>query len=234
MIDLDNDRVTISGVIELILDQWTGEVIGRRAQLEPVLQRVVPTLVYVCSETPDLRPMPVAAAAARPARLTRSATSAQVMELGWRVGKALLAWRRTHDAGDGDGVGAGVRPHIRRGHLHTYWTGPLDGPRRAVVRWCCQSESTWTTTLTLARSRLCPSSANLEAITAADTTSPVAGEVRILTATSVAASVSRSPAYAEQFLLGTITKKSGRPWSVGSGWRQSGRPESTNTGLGVA
>lgn len=133
LIDLDNDRVTISGIIELILDQWTGDVIGRRAQMEPVLQRVVPTLVYVCSETPDLRPMPVATPAA--ARPTRSATSAQVMELGWRVGKALLAWRRTHDANDGDGVGAGVRPHIRRGHLHTYWTGPLDGPRRAVVRW---------------------------------------------------------------------------------------------------
>lgn len=135
MIDLTLDELTIAGAIDKVLDLWLGSsVAGRREQFQPVLRQLIPTLVYLCSEVPDLRLMAAPATKKQEAKV--EASPAQVWELGWRVGTALLAWRSARERDTTGGVGPGVRPHVRRGHPHTYWRGPKDGsPRHTVLRW---------------------------------------------------------------------------------------------------
>ncbi len=57
-------------------------------------------------------------------------------EAGWRLGAAL---RRAVDGahkGHGDGSHASPRPHIRRAHWHSYWTGPKTAGERSIgIRW---------------------------------------------------------------------------------------------------
>jgi hypothetical protein len=59
----------------------------------------------------------------------------EVVQLGFRLGPALNAARQQggqHQAGDG--TGTRLRPHRRRGHYHTYWTGRR-GSQVPKLRW---------------------------------------------------------------------------------------------------
>ena len=57
-------------------------------------------------------------------------------DVGWRLGAAL---RGTLDAvrrAGKEGSHASPRPHIRRAHWHSYWTGPMAASERSIrVRW---------------------------------------------------------------------------------------------------
>lgn len=59
---------------------------------------------------------------------------------GYRIGATLrLAGIRSDDAsrerGAGEAGRASPRPHIRRAHWSTYWTGPRDRPQKPVLKW---------------------------------------------------------------------------------------------------
>lgn len=59
----------------------------------------------------------------------------------WIVGAA--AWKQlreaernySHEAKTTSGEHRSPRPHERSGHWHHYWTGPLAGPRKLILRW---------------------------------------------------------------------------------------------------
>lgn len=107
-----------------------------REQLAPAVALVAPLvslLLYLCSEEPDLgnREPPQ-----HPSHRSR-ATGAQgetVWQVGERVGAALMAAAGAASEAQG-GIHAGPRPHVRRAHWHTYWTGPRGGQRTARARW---------------------------------------------------------------------------------------------------
>jgi hypothetical protein len=125
---LDNadTKAARNGVSEAVLDSMGGEFNW------PVIERAVLLVLYLCTEDADVsnpdRP------AAQPRRARRPAASEAVWEVGYRVGTALrAAWAAAAEAHGGSH--AGPAPHLRRAHYHSYWTGPLDGPRERILKW---------------------------------------------------------------------------------------------------
>ena len=98
-----------------------------------MIRRAVSALIYLCATNADLRPLPAAAAR----RVTAGSTGKppRLIEVGYQVGAALRAHRRSGDNHPGDPQAAtrSVRPHLRRAHFHTYLTGPNRTQRR--VKW---------------------------------------------------------------------------------------------------
>lgn len=108
-----------------------------------LLVPVVSLLLYLCSEAPEVldgRGAPqtptddlttetdVASALSSPVR----------WDVGVRMGNLLRLSRERAAArapGSGDGDGGTVRPHFRRAHWAIRWIGPMDGERKAVLRW---------------------------------------------------------------------------------------------------
>lgn len=63
-------------------------------------------------------------------------TGPRVWDVGIRMGAALRKHRDDVEASTRSVNGRrGPRPHIRRAHWHSFWTGPLDGERKLVVKW---------------------------------------------------------------------------------------------------
>lgn len=58
-------------------------------------------------------------------------------EVAYRLGATLRAAGSITSRTAVDGVHASPRPHIRRAHWHSFWTGPrrLEQPREVVVKW---------------------------------------------------------------------------------------------------
>jgi hypothetical protein len=99
---------------------------------------LISALLYLCSAEREARPTRDPARTHDPARLRRDADGEpylpparrpEVWETGFRLGAALRSAR------EAEARGGTVRGHVRRGHWHGFWTGPLDGERRLDVRW---------------------------------------------------------------------------------------------------
>jgi hypothetical protein len=95
----------------------------------PAITRCVSALVYLCSVNRELAPLP-----ARPTGRTRTpgVKPPKVIAVGYQIGAALRAWRRTEATG-GQPTGRTVRPHVRRAHFHTFRVGP--GRAGSIVKW---------------------------------------------------------------------------------------------------
>ncbi|WP_039824882.1 hypothetical protein [Nocardia testacea] len=84
---------------------------------------VLSLLLYLCSDRGDVRSSRGAGPKnARPRR--GSATT--VIDVGFDIGPKLSAARTPRAETAAAPTGRAVRPHIRRAHWHTYWTGPWD------------------------------------------------------------------------------------------------------------
>jgi hypothetical protein len=108
------------------------------------LRTIIPVLLYLCSDKPDIidragkrrkpgPPPPVSTATGHkffpPANPTQ-------WDVGYKVGAVL----RSHKAAEsirGEGTHASPKPHVRRAHWHSYWTGPRDDleKRSIVLKW---------------------------------------------------------------------------------------------------
>lgn len=58
--------------------------------------------------------------------------------VGVRIGSAFRKARQRADQSTvktSEGVKLTKAPHMRRGHWHRYWTGPLKGERKLIVKW---------------------------------------------------------------------------------------------------
>lgn len=113
------------------------------AWLRKYVALVFNSLVYVCTDQPDIesyRPAlnkagKVKRSARRQQRRPRMADINEVVQLGFRMGPALNEARRRDSEPHQAGVGKGTRqrPHQRRGHYRTYWTG--QGRQVPKLRW---------------------------------------------------------------------------------------------------
>lgn len=59
-------------------------------------------------------------------------------EVGFRIGAEIRSYEtKVAEAAAYSGTGSTMRPHVRRAHWHSFWTGPRDQPalRRKRVRW---------------------------------------------------------------------------------------------------
>jgi hypothetical protein len=119
-----------------------------RAKLEVWLHtyvgQVFNSLVYICTDQQDVetyRPGvnkagKVKKSGRRQQRRPRSSDINEIVQLGFRLGPALNEARRRREREQTQpalGTGARQPPHRRRGHFHTYWTGP--GRKVPKVNW---------------------------------------------------------------------------------------------------
>lgn len=117
------------------------------AWLRTYVAQVFNSLIYVCTDQPDIevfRPGVNRRGKAkkrqrRQQRRPRLSDIDALVQLGFRMGPALHEarerWEReqAHRRTRTDGKGAAKRPHQKRGHYRTYWTGR--GRQVARVRW---------------------------------------------------------------------------------------------------
>jgi len=107
------------------------------AELMPIARPLLSLMLYLCSDEADFggrkpeRPRPK-----KTKKGTRMASpdAPTVWDVGVRIGAALRAARGEERAESEGGTHASPRPHVRRAHWHTYWTGPK-ASQRPVVRW---------------------------------------------------------------------------------------------------
>jgi len=105
---------------------------------------LVSLLLYLCSLEAELRDAlgkkerptkPVPKRRKRKGTLSRlpAAKEATVWETAFGLGHRLEEAAAVADGSEP--VGRTVRPHVRRAHWHSYWTGPRDGKRTRTLRW---------------------------------------------------------------------------------------------------
>ncbi|HEX3783936.1 MAG TPA: hypothetical protein VHX38_30100 [Pseudonocardiaceae bacterium] len=117
------------------LEGWLRKYVGQ----------AMSSLLYVCTDQPDVqveepgghrRGKP---AKSRARRRPRPGDIGTVVKLGFRMGPALYETQRRWEAGErreaaeGAGIGTRKRPHMKRPHIRTYWTGP--GGQVPVAKW---------------------------------------------------------------------------------------------------
>jgi hypothetical protein len=122
----------------------TDAVKSARGYVVNALRSVVSILLYLCSEQPDIidhagkrrkpGPPPPVSTATGP-KFFPPANPTQ-WDVGYKVG-AVLRSHREAESIRGEGTHASPRPHVRRAHWHSYWTGPRDDPKKQaiVLKW---------------------------------------------------------------------------------------------------
>jgi hypothetical protein len=94
-------------------------------------------LLYVCSSEPDMKTIQSAVLRGRKKNANaRRRANTSIVDVGFHVGPALWrAERERQEPHRDEHTGRLVRPHIRRAHWHTYWTGPRTAPQLPELRW---------------------------------------------------------------------------------------------------
>jgi hypothetical protein len=115
------------------------------AWLRTYVAQAFNSLLYVCTEQPDIEVYQPGAgrggkqAKSRARRRPRPEDIDTVVKLGFRMGPALHEarrhWERSQPQAEAgtNGSGRRVRPHQKKGHYRTYWTGT--GRTEVIVRW---------------------------------------------------------------------------------------------------
>lgn len=102
-----------------------------RAARTSVLRKMVSMVLYIASEETDVeRVYSPTSARYNPKKRLSGCT---VSDVGFHVGRDLGKEQR-HGAVSATGSGSSKRPHVRRAHWHSFWTGSGEG-RRLVARW---------------------------------------------------------------------------------------------------
>jgi hypothetical protein len=106
-----------------------------RRDVPRMVQRAVSLLVYLCAANADLQPVPRTklGRARRSSDRSQSAKPLMVVGVGYRIGAALRAYRKSAPRPAGIPAGRTVPPHLRRAHFHTFLAGP--GRTETRVHW---------------------------------------------------------------------------------------------------
>ncbi len=130
---------TFGGVIDDLIrsDERTVPYVGpgHREEVHKALSSAINHLLYVISKGAESEVVYVPSGKTKRPGKTSPST---VHQVGTQVGQALGEARRRYIGGSGSPDGQRtVRPHVRAGHWHHFWTGPRAVPERRelVVRW---------------------------------------------------------------------------------------------------
>ena len=98
---------------------------------------VVSLVLYLCSEGADYqRPPDAQAKRTKKGWRMFPADKPTVWDVGVRIGAAIRRGREQSASEVGEGGGGAVRPHVRRAHWHTFWTGLRESDqRKPVLKW---------------------------------------------------------------------------------------------------
>jgi len=115
------------------------EALGAVGQMAPYVAPLVSLVLYLCSAAAeyigDRRP-----SKPRPVKTKRGhryfpPDQPTFWMTGFRIGAALRRAENQRQLSGEPSDRRSPRPHIRRAHWHTYWTGPKDRPQTPVLRW---------------------------------------------------------------------------------------------------
>ena len=119
---------------------------GKKQEAE-LIRPIVSILLWLCSADPEISGLdPYRGLRTKKTKKGIHAfgpDEPRLYEVAYRIGAALRLSREAIVRGAvGDGSHASPRPHIRRAHWHSYWTGPKasitkerDGDRKLVLKW---------------------------------------------------------------------------------------------------
>lgn len=132
-------------VVELAkrLNRKKDRSFGKNGEVED-LRKAIAALLYISSKNADIKAVNASRNTGKkkkgktPKRYGE--TSANVMQVGYRIGAALGAARVWFEQENADEkrvalTGRKIAPHVRRAHWHAYWTGPRANPTGIVVHW---------------------------------------------------------------------------------------------------
>jgi hypothetical protein len=138
-VPLDGDTTSVDAAVTRTIKnfRWSADT-GERdpARLEAWLRKYVTqvfnTVLYVCTDQPDIetyRPAATTKQKARKQRRPRAGDVDSLVKVGWRLGPELFAERQRHEQADQAPAGDGAtrrspRAHRRRPTWQTYHTGP--------------------------------------------------------------------------------------------------------------
>lgn len=136
------EKHTVTKGINLSFESGVTQALA--AQITPLMA----VLLYICSEKPEIddeRQPGAWPSHPRPKKVKKGLRlfppdKPRIWSVGTSIGEQL---RRASAAGEastataepGSAPGRPVRTHLRRGHWHGYWTGPLKEERRFVYHW---------------------------------------------------------------------------------------------------
>lgn len=127
-------------------DEHTADIMLELTDFFGKLQaRLGALLLYLVSDKADVSPESDSAEAqsrivANERRGIRNYEAPKIKpwEVGYRIGAEIRAFEaRAAESAEYTGTGTSMRPHVRRAHWHSFWTGPRDQPalRKKRVRW---------------------------------------------------------------------------------------------------
>ncbi|KUL44792.1 hypothetical protein ADL22_12680 [Streptomyces sp. NRRL F-4489] len=139
-VPLRHERLTVDDVVnETVAKFHFSKDLGEddNSKLESWLRRYVTqvfnSLLYVCTDQPDTEVYQPSVnrtgktKSGKKQRRPRPGDIDTVVKVGFRLGPALHAAKRqsdTREKREGEGTGHRQRPHQRKGHWRTFWTGP--------------------------------------------------------------------------------------------------------------
>lgn len=102
-------------------------------------KKTLQLVLYVCAQNAEIAP------SSEQAFYTRRSTTikdryAEIRkwDVGVRIGNAVRAYkRRSASSPESSGTHSSPRPHMRRGHWHSFWTGPkaAASERKLILKW---------------------------------------------------------------------------------------------------
>ena len=102
----------------------------------------IPYIVYLCTSNSDIR-YDKKRIAKHGTVIRDKTTEVAGYDVGYDITirtknmhKELIAYKQ--EGKEYHATGKNVRPHIRKAHWHSYWTGPLKGKRTLEIRWIAQ------------------------------------------------------------------------------------------------
>jgi hypothetical protein len=118
---------------------------GLIEELTDDLSPLVSLVLYLCSQAAEIKDAqdskrlparPQAVKTKKGMRLFPPDRPSQ-WEVGYRLGAALTRALSEREPAEPTGTHASPRPHIRRAHWHSFWTGKRDQPdgRTAILKW---------------------------------------------------------------------------------------------------
>lgn len=106
--------------------------------------KAVQLILYLVAENSDIESEPPLtrivhdSASKKVSRIVQDkASEVQVNNVGVRIGSTIrrIKAKTTSSTSANTGIGGTKRPHMRRGHWHSYWTGPRSGDRKLILKW---------------------------------------------------------------------------------------------------
>lgn len=118
----------IHRTIQEQLDRTTGELIGDREFTELIIR----CLAYISSEKPDVQDRGQIIVKGSHNQKKQVPARVHTWDVGYRYMKEDRARKEQETVISPSATHASPRPHMRRGHWHTYWTGPGRKERKVV------------------------------------------------------------------------------------------------------